>query len=287
LAYWNDLSHLKLEKTDIERARFHAMMKYLLLTLCFSSFAGTHGFVPRAPIKHASPSTTARTRLNLSADELSPLIDGARKEAFFWFFGASGGAGIARSQFPRMYQNTQVIRGLAGVGPTEGGETVGISPLCGYPQDLSKADVDKVVNNPKTVEQIVDENPKPDNFLAAKGYLVYEAFVEGNPDCNPLAIRAIFDTFSQSTNVVEPNVAQQKLDSFKADPSGETFKNELLNSKLKGYAAIVTLLFLLGLADVFAFRDAAMGWFPDWPGLQNFPVGLWNPGVWTIPQYWI
>ena len=173
-------------------------------------------------------------------------MDGARKEAFFWFFGASGGAGIARGAFPKMYQNTRFIQSLKGVLPTEGGETVGLSPLCGYPQDVSKADLAKIVNNPKTIEEIVDENPYPENFLAVKGYLIYDAFVDGNPDCNPLALRAIFDTFSQSTNVVEPTKAQQKIDSYKADPSGETFKNELLLSKAKGYAAIATLLFLVG-----------------------------------------
>lgn len=259
------------------------MMIRLLFAVFLSSILTVHAFVVVSP-KHDSSTSS---RLFLNADELTPMIEGARREAFFWFFGASGGAGIARSQFPKMYQNTQFIRDLAGRGPTEGGETVGISPLVGYPQDISKADLAKIVNNPKSVEQIVEENPYPENFLAAKGYLIYDAFADGNPDCNPLAVRAVFDTFSQSTSVVAPDVARQKLDSYKADPSGETFKTELLLSKIKGYAAIATLLFLLGLADVFAFKDVAAGWFPDWPGLQNFPESIWNPGLSTIPQYWI
>jgi len=259
------------------------MTNFLPLAVFLSAIVTAHAFVP-------SSSLSLSTKLSLTANELSeltPAMEDARKEAFFWFFGASGGAGIARGAFPKMYQNTRFIQNLRGVGPTEGGETVGLSPLCNYPQDISKADLAKIVNNPKTMEEIVEENPYPDNFLAKKGYLIYDAFVHGNPDCNPLALRAVFDCFAQSTNVVDPSTAQQKIDSYKADPSGETFKNELLLSKAKGYAAIATLLFLLGLADVFAFKDVALGWFPDWPGIKNFPQGLWNPGVWTIPDYWV
>lgn len=228
-------------------------IKLLLLTV---SIRVTQAFV-RAPKSPARANVVKP--LFLTADELTPVIEGYRNEAFFWFFGASGGAGIARSQFPKMYENTRAIQNLAGVGPTEGGETIGISPLCGYPQDLCKADVLKVVNNPKTVTEMVEENPIPESFLATKGYLVYEAFVASNPHCNPLAVRAVFDTFAQSTNVVEPDVAQQKINTYKADPSCEAFKSALLVSKLSGFAAIATLLFLLGIADVFAFQDVAKG----------------------------
>lgn len=263
------------------------MAKHLFLSLCLSSIVVTCAFAPLSLSSLQSKTHPSASVLQLTPEELSPVVEGFRKESFFWLIGASGGAGIARGQFPKMFANTQVIRRLKDVPPSEGGELLGISPLCGYPQDLYKADLAKVVNNPKSVEQIVKENPKPDNFLAVKGYLIYDAFVDGNPGCNPLTVRAVFDTFAQSTNVVNPEIAQEKLDSFKADHSGETFKTALLSSKLQGYAAIGTLLFLLGLADIFAFRDVAFGWFPDWPGIENFPMGLIDPGFWTIPQYWI
>lgn len=259
---------------------------FLVLLVILSTVVVIHAFV-RAPTSSHYRHRRNGARLFLNADELSPVIEGARNEAFLWFFGTSGGAGIALAQFPKMYQNSMAIRDMKDVGPTENGETLGISPLCGYPQDLSKADVIKIVNNPKSVTQMVEENPYPDNFMAAKGYLIYPAFVDANPDCNPLALRAVFDTFSQSTNIVEPAVAHQMLDSYKADPSGETFKNALLLSKLKGFAAIFTLLFLLGVAGTIVTADVAKGWFPDWPGLGNFPESLWNPGFWTIPEYWI
>ena len=86
-----------------------------------------------------------------------------------WFFGASGGAGIARSAFPRMYDSVRYIQNLKGVGPTEGGETIGINPLCGYPEDVAIADVEKIVNNQLTIEEIVAKFPIEGDFLAEQG----------------------------------------------------------------------------------------------------------------------
>ena len=86
-----------------------------------------------------------------------------------WFFGASGGAGIARSAFPRMYNSVRTIQSLKGVGPSAGGPTIGISPLCGYPEDICIADVEKIANNKLSIEQIVKKYPIEGNFLTAKG----------------------------------------------------------------------------------------------------------------------
>mmetsp|Transcript_9379 Transcript_9379/g.13907 ORF Transcript_9379/g.13907 Transcript_9379/m.13907 type:complete len:276 (+) Transcript_9379:122-949(+) len=215
---------------------------------------------------------------------LTESVIGARREFFLWFVGASGGAGIARSQFPKMYNNVKNVNALRDEGPTLGGETIGLNPLCGYPRDIASSDLLKVINNPKSIERIVTDGPK-ENYLAQRGYLCYDAFVAGNPGCNPLTLRAVFDTFATSTNVVAPDTAQRLLDEYKKDPS--TFKNALLESKLKSFAAIGTLLFLLGLADVLAFNGAYRGWFPEWPGGDHLPAGLIDPGLWTIPQYWI
>ena len=82
-------------------------------------------------------------------------VDVNRISFFIWFFGASGGAGIARSAFPRMYNSVRYVQNLKGVGPTLGGPTIGLSPLCGYPEDISVADVQKIVNSKLSIEQIV------------------------------------------------------------------------------------------------------------------------------------
>jgi len=204
-----------------------------------------------------------------------------------WFFGASGGAGIARSSFPRMYNSVRTIQSLKGVGPTLGGEKLGLSPICGYPEDLCRADVEKILDNKLSVEQIVKDYPVEGNFLAAKGYLTYQAFKEANKDANPLAVRAIFDSLNTSTDVCSPDVAQGKLDSYKENM--DLISEELLKAKLLGFSSIFALLFLLGLADVVAFGHARDGWFPDWPGLSNLPSSLFDPeiGLTSIPKYWL
>jgi hypothetical protein len=204
-----------------------------------------------------------------------------------WFFGASGGAGIARSSFPRMYNNVKTIQGLKGKGPTLGGEKLGLNPLCGYPEDLSIADIKKILDDCPSVEELVRKYPVEGNFLADRGYLTYSAFAEANKNNNPLTVRAIFDTLNTSTDVCNPETAQEKLDSYRENP--DLIKGELLKSKLIGFSSIFVLLFLLGLADVIAFGHAKDGWFPEWPGAQNLPWSLFDAdiGLGAIPQYWV
>ena len=44
-----------------------------------------------------------------------------------------------------------------------------------------------------------------------------------------------------------------------------------------------------GVADYFAIYHLYRGWFPDWPGAQNFPWQLLDKdlGIMAIPKYWI
>ena len=98
------------------------------------------------------------------------LIRASRFTFFYsWFFGASGGAGIARGAFPRMYNNVQQIQALKGVGPTLGGDKVGLSFLCGYPEDVCIADVEKICSNKMPVDKMVEKFPVEGNFLVSKG----------------------------------------------------------------------------------------------------------------------
>ena len=186
-----------------------------------------------------------------------------------------------------MYNNVRTIQNLKGVGPTLGGEKLRLNPICGYPEDICRADVEKILNNKLSVEQIVEKYPVEGNYLSSKGYLTYQAFKEANKDANPLAVRAIFDTLNTSTDVCSPDVAQEKLDSYSENI--DLIKGELIKAKLLGFSSIFTLLFLLGLADVIAFGHARDGWFPDWPGLSNLPSSLFDPdiGLTAIPKYWL
>lgn len=196
---------------------------------------------------------------------------------------------MALRQFPQQYEKFQQVLSMKDESPTLGGETVGISPLCLYPRDLCKADLDKVINNKLSIEQMVKKGPKP-NYLSERGYLCFPSFADANKGCNPLTVRAIFDAISTGDNVA-PDVAQAKLDEFKSDISSDraVFKSALLQTKLTGYSSIAFLLFLLGPIVGSTCLDAlSAGWFPDWPGNASLPWSLlFGPGVWTIPQYWI
>jgi hypothetical protein len=246
-------------------------------------------FTPISPLTISTPTarsqTSSSSKLNLAP--ISPDFmdsEGARKLFFLWFFGASGGGGIAVGAFPQMYANFKDVRALKGVGPTLGGDKIGLSPLCGYPEDLCYDDVQKILNNKMTTEQMVAKGPK-DSFWADRGYLRYEAFVAANKNCNPLALRAVFDSMTTSSSTVSPVTAQEALDTYRNDIGA--FKNKLLASKFQGYSAIAFLLFLLSIAAATCAASLAQGWFPDWPGNDNFPVSLVSPGIWTIPDYWI
>lgn len=259
---------------------------HLLLTGSLLCVVAVNGFVQKTSFNAAKlPAVTTKSKTSLSVASVDPEdIESARRLFYLWFFGGSGGGGIALAAFPKMYGRFQDMRSLKGQGPTAGGETIGISPLCGYPEDLKLADVQKIFNNKMSVERMVETGPK-DSFWAERGYLRFEAFEAANKNCNPLALRVIFDAMTTSTSTVEPDIAQESLDKFKNDI--EVFKKTALASKAKGYSAIGVLLFLLGITAEVAGQALAEGWFPEWPGYDNFPVGLIDPGVWTIKDYWI
>jgi hypothetical protein len=261
---------------------FQVFAVILLVTASF-----TEAFVPtkstRRNVVHRS---TDDTTLQLSALD-ADAIETARTAFYVWFFGASGGAGIARSSFPRMWSDFRRIQTIEN-SPTKGGETIGINPICLYPVDLAMKDVQAIVKKPLTVEQIVKKYPVEGNFLSAKGYLTYKAFQQANANENPLAVRAIFDSLNTNSDVCDPETAQAKLDSYKQDP--RILAAELLKAKLAGYGAIFGILFLLALADWQAIViHAREGWFPEWPGFDDFPNKLFdaNEGLGALPNYFV
>lgn len=272
---------------------------FLFLSLQLLSSPNTIGFVdglvvPSPAAVDMALTTSQVTISSFFSSSSSSLIssttadpEDARNTFFLWFFGGSGASGIALSAFPRMFEDVQKIQSMKGQGPTLGGETLGLSPLVGYPEDICLADLEAVVKNPMSVEAMVTKFPVEGNFMASNGYLTYEAFSKANIGKNNLAVRAIFDTFNRSTNIVEPDKAQDMLDEYKNDI--RSIKSRLLKSKLVGYSSIIVLLFLLGYAGIIILENLYCGWFPDWPGGTDFPWSLFDEdgAVWTIPKYWV
>ncbi|VEU34081.1 unnamed protein product [Pseudo-nitzschia multistriata] len=267
--------------------RIRSLVAFLLLGACALLSNGVcHAFVSHRtaarPVPNnrfhrgRSPAGSTDTRLCAIPPEILVDVEGSRVQFFGWFFGASGGMGIAVGAFPRMYEQFRALRALRGCEPSLGGETVGLSPLCGYPEDLCVRDLEKVVNNKLSIEQIVEKFPIENNFLSRNGYITFLAYERANKGNNPLVVRAVFDSFAQSTDACDPNVAQDKIDSYKEDVY--QINGTLLQSKLVGYSAIGTLLFLLGLALSVMVGQLKNGWFPSWTLAD---------GIFNIPDFWI
>lgn len=282
--------------------RFRNALSMPRLSLISSVFlATTCAFViHRVP---SSPPTTNRGGRDVGRSSSRFLVspetatdpESARGLFYLWFFGGSGGGGIALSAFPKMYDRYQrKVRDLktkTDGAPTREGEPLGLpaTPLVfGYPEQPRVDDVRAVLVKRATVERMVADGPK-ENMWAARGYLQFEAFSRSaGAGADPVAVRAVFDAISGASFTVEPDVAQERLDRFRDGDDGlEALKQQLVLGTLKGWSAIAATLFLLGIAGGVCVESLAQGWFPDWPGNDNFPVGLVDPGVWTIPQYWI
>ena len=238
-----------------------------------------NGFAPKI-----ADSTKTCTQLNVWFPDEG--MDVARKTFGWWIMGAAGSGGAARSAFPQIYKEYMELQQLKGQGPTLGGPTIGIGPLLGFPEDVCVKDIEQIVNNPLTVEQITQQFPVENNFLADKGYLTYSAFKRANADANPLAVRAVFDSFRKPKSV-EPYLAQELIDEYKRDPT--LIRQNLVIKQGTLIMAAGTLLFLLGLADVASATDFYRGWFPSWPGGQNFPFSVFTKegSIFTIPDYFL
>mmetsp|Transcript_27861 Transcript_27861/g.55831 ORF Transcript_27861/g.55831 Transcript_27861/m.55831 type:complete len:285 (+) Transcript_27861:94-948(+) len=275
-----------------------AMILIILANLCFA-----RGFIPSQGGQLEYP-TTRTKNLNLNnALQAIPVdailldaqeIESARFAFGMCFFGATGAASIGRETIPIRYKRYMFRQSLKGQGPTTGGEALDILALAGYPEEIKIGDVQKVINNKLSAFDIVKKYPiekKTYKYThtgrTTNEFLYYEAFAQANKDSNPLAVRAVFDSFTNGGNTVYAGTAQENMDVYKDDIT--QLAKTLNKTKLLGLFAFVFLIGLVGAADYFAAYHLYHGWFPSWPGGQNFPACLFDKetGPFTIPEYWI
>lgn len=266
-------------------------MLFLTATILAAATIGwTHGFTSNTCARpNAASSSTTKQQLNaIDASTLDPLMveDMVAARAAFGlaFFGATGSAGVGRAVIPLTWDRYQDTKALAGTGSTRlGGDDLGI---IGYPEPIYSNDVQQILDNTMSMEEIVRTFPIEDRM---PGYLTYEAYVKANSDANPVAVRAVFDGFKVgiNNNLVAPYVAEEKLNLFREDLGN--LKGEVNTGKLVGIAALVCLIGLIGGADYFAFYHGWHGWFPEWPGLDHFPSSLFeqDTGLMAISKYWV
>lgn len=274
-----------------------AMM--MLRSIVFAStLVVASSFAPNNPIASSvsfrSPQRSATQLFDggiyVSADEMNAA------RSIFWVctLAATGSAATGREILPAYWKRLQNLKALAGQGMTAGGKTLGLNPLAGY-GDIPIADVQPIVNNEMTVQEMIDEYQDIDADLSTYSperqkfayFLKFDSFCEANEGANPLALRAIFDTFGQGASIAEPVKTQRLLYEYQQDIN--KLKPGLENSKLLSLAAILVLCIILGTADGLCLYHVWKGWFPAWPGGETFPSGMFDPetGISAIPKYWM
>jgi len=221
--------------------------------------------------------------IDISAIDISEMTV-SRTAFWICLVAAAGTAQIGRGAIPVTWEKYQATQALAGSGSSLGGEDLG---LFGYPDPVYKNDVTEVLNNIETmtIPAIVESYPIPNQI---EGYLRYESLVQANPNSNPLAVRAVFDSLAMgiNKNQVAPRVAIQRLESYKQDLS--LLSQELNKGRFVGVSALLILLGLLGAADYFSLYHLFHAYFPLWPGVETFPSSLLSiKDLSSIPNYFM
>ena len=241
------------------------------------------------------PLTTSRNVL--SDPSLAADMGGARAAFWLCFYGAAGVGSIGRELIPIVFGRYQSNKALPKTDrrPSAGGEDTGI---WGYPQPVYTEDVEAILKNPMSADAIAKKYPSEKvagprfeyTHIEKSAFLTYEAFVLANPRANPVALRAVFDSFSNSiggVNAISPISAQQRIDLYRTDV--RTMASKLNSGKFIGIVAFLTLLVILGVADYLAIYHAWKGWFPEWRGFSNMPASLFDgeTGILTLPRYFV
>lgn len=281
------------------------------------------------PSKHTSRPSSAGRKASSSLKVVAGVVPttaeaiqemaNARFAFGMCFYGAIGVGSIGRELIPIVFGRYQTTSSL------ESGDNNGVSSgkasasaatvkdddlgIWGYPEKIYRKDVEMILNNPMTPlaiakkypiekDEDADERYQYTHMQESVPFLGYDGFVRANPKANPVALRAVFDSFSNSiggSNAVSPITAQTNIDLFlkkegrgKATVTGQLAK-KLNGGKTLGIAAFVFLLVLLGIGDALAVFHLWKGWFPEWQGFSDMPASLFDKeiGVAVLPNFFV
>lgn len=237
------------------------------------------------------------TELNVIDHELALEMGAARGAFALCFYGAAGIGSIGRELIPivfgRYQSNQETAKAQTEERDTDKLTEMGIK---GYPEPIYLEDVTKILSNKMDARTIANKY-KPGDVSAPRfeythfkspPTLTYEAYKLANPKANPIALRAVFDSFSNSiggTNGIPPILAQESIDLYKEDITRMTKK--LNRSKVLGVTAFGFVLMLLGFADYLAIYHLWRGFFPEWQGFSDMPSSLLSSeiGIGALPNY--
>lgn len=187
----------------------------------------------------------------------------AQNEFFFFFFGGSGALGIGAAQIPNLLAEFNDMKALAG-GPSKGGEALQCSPIAtlGFPEPLREGDIEYIIANLPTVEQI-DSKGKKLTFIAKNGGLERDAFAECLPeDTNPLAMYAAFEALAKgNANFANPVDARTIMDEWKQG-GVDAFAESFNSSKTIRFSAYSFFAFLLALVFDLVIESGLNAFYP-------------------------
>jgi len=170
----------------------------------------------------------------------------------------------------------------------------------GYPEPIYLSDVQPIISNKMdalSIARTFDERSESQVFQYTHlsdddrvPFLTFDSYHRANPAADPMALRAVFDSFSNSIgggNVISPITAQERLDEYKEDVSIMT--KRLNGSKVLGVTAFVFVLLLLGFTDYLTIYHLWRGFFPEWHGFDHMPASLFDGsiGIGVLPRYFL
>lgn len=254
------------------------MMKNFSLLLSIAGFClhrGVEAFAPTTSVGFGPVSSNQHQRVSKTAVQAMDAamiaeMQTARAAFVLCFAGAIGTAAVGREVIPVTLREWKKVNALKGQGySTKSGEEL---DLFGYPEPVYSDDVMAIINNPMTVNEMVNEFPIEGQL---PGYLRFESMAQANAETSQVAVRAVFDSIAVglNKNSVAPSIAVQKLEDYRREGLDMMTKNSRL-SKSIGVSALVILLGLLGAADYFALFHLFKGWFPEWSGTAGLPLSL-------------
>jgi hypothetical protein len=149
---------------------------------------------------------------------------------------------------PKLLAKYKEVQALAG-GPSAGGEDFQVNPLgtLGFPEALKAADVQYIIDNMPSVENISDMGVKT-SYMSQLGYLEREAFYKALPEGNPLALFAAFDALGEGGgDLAAPQRVEAIAEGWKGEGGQVQFAADLASANVRKYSAYAVFFFLIAL----------------------------------------
>lgn len=184
-----------------------------LLSLCF--IGKTDGFIlPTSTVTLRPKDHDSFSMQMITEASMVEEISSARFAFWMCFYGAAGVGSIGRELIPIVFGRYEFNRNLASdtfnapkVSSSDKSQDLDLK-IWGYPEKIYSDEVKAILNNPLSPDQIAKKYPIESfegseeryeyTHITKPIFLSYDAYVKANPRANPVALRAVFDSFSNS-----------------------------------------------------------------------------------------